>query len=119
MKRFLDKALECYDLVVGDVLVYVCLYGMIEDHKIYLEILSFSSFSRLLEAMRCMNVSARDLKVEFIDPIQDETQAILNFSTLLMRGEGGFISPLIVVEDRVIRLPKEFLPSITGQKDPK
>lgn len=43
--------------MVGEVLVNVCLYGTMEEHRIFLENLSSPSFSRLMEAAGCMNES--------------------------------------------------------------
>lgn len=57
MKRFHEKVLDCCDLVIENVLVYVCLDGMIKEYIIYLENLSFSSFSKLVEAARRGNRS--------------------------------------------------------------
>lgn len=41
MRVFLDKALDCYDLVAEDVLVTVCLNGMSKDYRTHLENLKF------------------------------------------------------------------------------
>lgn len=55
MKRFHEKALDCYDPVADDVFVDVRLHGIVEDYRIYLENISFSSFFRLMEAVRRTN----------------------------------------------------------------
>lgn len=47
MTHFHEKAVDCCDPVIEEVLVDVCHYGMI-----YLENLSFSLFSWLIEAPR-------------------------------------------------------------------
>lgn len=47
MNRFHEKALYCCNPVAEDLVVEVCVHGMIEDCRIYLENLSFSYFSRL------------------------------------------------------------------------
>lgn len=52
LKRFHTRALDWCDPVVEDVLVDVCLHKTIKDYQSYLERLSFSSFSQLMEASR-------------------------------------------------------------------
>lgn len=44
--------MDCCNLVAEDFLVDVYLHDIIQDYRIYLENLSLSSFSRLMEAMR-------------------------------------------------------------------
>lgn len=58
MKRFHKKTLNCDNLVAEDVLVNVCLEGMIEDYWIYLGIFRIS-LSRLIEVARRTNKSVR------------------------------------------------------------
>lgn len=52
VKRFHKKALESCGLELEEVLVDLCLHGMTKEYKIFLENLSCSSFSRLMEAAR-------------------------------------------------------------------
>lgn len=54
VRRFHERAMDCYDQVDGEVFVNVYLYGMMEEHHSFLENLSFSLFSRLMEAGRCI-----------------------------------------------------------------
>lgn len=49
-KHFHERALDYYDLVAEDMLVDVCLHGMIEGYHVHLEMFSFSYVSRLKEA---------------------------------------------------------------------
>lgn len=49
------------DQVIEDVLVDICLHGMIEEYHLHLENLSFASFSRLMEAARRKNESVRKI----------------------------------------------------------
>lgn len=64
VKMFLKATLDCYDPVGEDILVDVCRHVMIEDYKIYVENLSFSSFFKLMEARTHMNeIRQKDLKV--------------------------------------------------------
>lgn len=44
VKRFHEKALDYYDPVAKEVLVNVCLHGVFEEYRIFLENLSFSYF---------------------------------------------------------------------------
>lgn len=50
VKRFHDKALDCVYLVEEDVLLNVCLYGMKNEYMVFLENITFSSFSKLMKA---------------------------------------------------------------------
>lgn len=59
VKRFHDKALDCVDRVDEEVLVNVCLHGMNDEYLVFLENLTFSSFSKLMEAARRTNESVR------------------------------------------------------------
>lgn len=59
VKLFHVRALNYYDLVIEDVLLDACLRGTIEDYRIYLENLSPSPFSRLMEAVRRTNASIK------------------------------------------------------------
>lgn len=52
LKRFNKRALHCCDPMDKEVLVNVCLHGMMEKYIIFLGNLSFTSFSRLIEAAR-------------------------------------------------------------------
>lgn len=49
VKSFHEKVLDCYDAVAENMLVDVCLHEVVEDYLTYLENVSFSSFSRLVE----------------------------------------------------------------------
>lgn len=49
MRRFHEKALDCCDLVDEQVLVKICLHDMAEEYIIFLENLSFPSFSKLIK----------------------------------------------------------------------
>lgn len=51
-ERFHDKALDCSDPLEERTLVDICLRGMLEECRIFLENLSFSSFFKLMEATR-------------------------------------------------------------------
>lgn len=57
VRRFYEKALDCCDLVEEEKPVNVCLHGMMEVYKIFLENLSFRSFSKLMEAPERTNES--------------------------------------------------------------
>lgn len=59
VKRFHEKALDCCDLVTEDVMGDIYLHAIIEDYRIYFVSLSFSSFSRLIEAAGHANESIR------------------------------------------------------------
>lgn len=59
VKRFHNKALDCINLVDEEVLVNVCLHGMNEEYRVFLENLTFSSFSKLMKAARQTNESVR------------------------------------------------------------
>lgn len=59
VKRFHEMALYYNDLVVEDVLVDLCLQGLIEDYIIYLENLLFPFSSKLMEAARPTNEPLR------------------------------------------------------------
>lgn len=59
VKRFHDKTLDCVDPVDEEVLVNVCLHGMNNEYEVFLETLTFSSFSKLMEAARKTNESIR------------------------------------------------------------
>lgn len=57
VKMLHETNLDCCNLVAEDVLVDVCLYGLIEDYRIYMENLSFSSISWVMQAARRTNWS--------------------------------------------------------------
>lgn len=57
MKRFHKKALDCRDPVAEDMLVEVCLQGMIENYMIFSENLSFPFLLLLMETARRTNVT--------------------------------------------------------------
>lgn len=59
VKRFRERALDCNDAVDEETLVNVCLYGMANEYCVYLENLTFPSFSKLMEAARRTNESIR------------------------------------------------------------
>lgn len=59
VRRLHERALDYYDLVAGEVLVEVCLHSMMEEYSLFLESLSFSFISKLMEATRCTNESVR------------------------------------------------------------
>lgn len=46
VKRFHDRALDCVDPVDEEVLVNVCLHGMNDEYRVFLENLTFPSFSK-------------------------------------------------------------------------
>lgn len=48
--RFHKKALDCCDSLDEELVVNVCSHGMAEEYRIFLENLSFSSFSKLMNA---------------------------------------------------------------------
>lgn len=50
--RFHKKALDCCDSLDEGLVVNVCFHGMAEEYRIFLENLSFSSFSKLIDAKR-------------------------------------------------------------------
>lgn len=52
VKRFHDKALDYVDLVDEEVLVNMCLHGMNDEYRVFLENLTFSSFLKLMEVAR-------------------------------------------------------------------
>lgn len=41
VKSFHERAIDCRDLVDEEVLINICLYGMLEEYRIFLENLSF------------------------------------------------------------------------------
>lgn len=55
VKRFRKRALDCSDAVDKETLVDVCLHGMVNEYRVYLENLTFPSFSKLMEAARRNN----------------------------------------------------------------
>lgn len=59
VKRFHDKALDYVDPVEEEILVNVCLHDMNDEYQVFLENLTFSSFSKLMEAARRANESTR------------------------------------------------------------
>lgn len=69
MKSFHDKALDCVDTVDKEVLVNVCLHGMNDVYRVFLENLTFSSFSKLMEATKRTKKSVRrTLKLSRVFP---------------------------------------------------
>lgn len=50
MKRFRERALDCSDVVNEENLVDIFLHGMANKYRVYLENLTFLSFSKLMEA---------------------------------------------------------------------
>lgn len=59
VKRFYDKTLDCCDPMEGRLLVHMFLHSRLEEYRMFLESLSFSSFSKLMEASRYSNDSVR------------------------------------------------------------
>lgn len=55
VKRFHERAFNYFHLVEERMLVDVCLLGMMEEYRIFLENLSFYSFSKLMELARHTN----------------------------------------------------------------
>lgn len=55
VKRFHEKALDCCGLIEEEVLVNVCLHGINDEYRVFLENLTFPSFSKLMEAARQTN----------------------------------------------------------------
>lgn len=51
--------------LLKDLVVDVCVHGMIENCQIYRENLSFSCFSRLIEVARRTNYQLKDLEIQF------------------------------------------------------
>lgn len=51
MRRFHEKALDCCNIVDEEVLVNVCVHSMREEYNIFLENLSFTSFSKSLKQL--------------------------------------------------------------------
>lgn len=49
VKRFRERVLDCSDAVDEETLVDVCLHGMVNKYRVYLEILTFPSFSKLMK----------------------------------------------------------------------
>jgi len=52
IRRFRDLSLICYDLVEVEILVDICIAGMLYGYCPYLENLLIPSFTRLVEASR-------------------------------------------------------------------
>lgn len=52
IRRFHEKALGCCHQVDEEMLADICLHGMTEENGVFLEDLSFPSFSKLIEAAR-------------------------------------------------------------------
>lgn len=69
VKRFRERALDCSDAVDEETLVDVCLYGMANEYRVYLENLTFPSFSKLMEAARRINESVRKPSRPAIDSL--------------------------------------------------
>lgn len=66
VKRFREKAVECYEPIIEDRLVSMCIAGMVTEYKCYLENVSISTFSRLYEFARRTSASVRaPLKAEY------------------------------------------------------
>lgn len=59
VRRFRERALYCSDAVDEETLIGVCLHGMVNEYRVYLENLTFPSFSKLIEAARRTNESVR------------------------------------------------------------
>lgn len=59
MRRFHERAIDCCDPAAEEILVDICLRGMMEEYHKFLENLSFSSLSRLMEAAMRTNESVR------------------------------------------------------------
>lgn len=70
VKRFHEKALICCDPVDEEVLVNVCLHGINDEYRVFLENLTFLSFLKLMEASRQANETVRrTLKSNRVVPI--------------------------------------------------
>lgn len=59
MKRFPENTLDCNNVVDEETLVDICLHGMANEYRVYLENLTFLSFSKLMDAARRTNESVR------------------------------------------------------------
>lgn len=59
MRRFHERAIICYDPVAEEALFDVCLHGVIQEYHVFLENLSFPSFSKLMDVARRTNESIR------------------------------------------------------------
>lgn len=57
VKRFQQKTLDCSEPVEEEVFINICLNGLIKEYRVFLETLSFPSFSKLMEAISCINES--------------------------------------------------------------
>lgn len=67
VRRFHEKALGYYDSVDEEVLVNVCLHGILNEYRLFLKNLSFPSFSRPMRAVRQTNKSViRTSKPNFV-----------------------------------------------------
>lgn len=59
MKRFHDKALDCVNPVEEEILINVCLHGINDEYRVFLEDLTFLSFSKLMKAASQTNELVR------------------------------------------------------------
>lgn len=76
--KFNEKELDSYNPVAKNILVDICLHGMIEDYRIYLKNLSFSSFSRLMEPVRWKNrTRQKDLEIQFSESMSKKKLMIV------------------------------------------
>lgn len=61
-EEILRKALDCCDSINEEVLIEVCLLGMLKEYYIFLKNLAFSSFFKLMEATSHTNYVIRRTK---------------------------------------------------------
>ena len=57
--KFKDLSLQCYDPVEEEIMVDVCISGILYEYHPYLENLQISNFTRLVEASRRTSMSIR------------------------------------------------------------
>ncbi|KAB2612603.1 hypothetical protein D8674_034919 [Pyrus ussuriensis x Pyrus communis] len=64
IKRFRDLALDCYEEKDDEALVEICINNIVADHRVSLENISISQFSRFLAAVRNTSLSIKPSTLE-------------------------------------------------------
>ncbi|CAL9016172.1 unnamed protein product [Prunus brigantina] len=78
--RFRDLALDCYDEKDEEALVEICISNIVADYRVYLENISISQFSRLLEAVRKTSISVKLTEQEAWRSKEEERHLGASFS---------------------------------------
>ncbi|CAL9000032.1 unnamed protein product [Prunus brigantina] len=78
--RFRDLALDCYGEKDEEALVEICISNIVADYRVYLENISISQFSRLLEAVRKTSISVKLTEQEAWRSEEEEPHLGASFS---------------------------------------